>query len=147
MLFRSYVQGLALDIEKADEMRDDVTIDKEAYEKVLWLVCCAATSGEKAANRLKTFVAEKARNVKSPEQAEKCMEWWTTSKLTGTKPVLGSYYSEDEDAPNRRAGRMSMQFFVGSDPEVNVIGQAPDGFLIASIGGTKLIKDYTDPDY
>ena len=142
-----YAQGLALDIEKADEMRDDVTIDKEAYEKVLWLVCCAATSGEKAANRLKTFVAEKARNVKSPEQAEKCMEWWTTSKLTGTKPVLGSYYSEDEDAPNRRAGRMSMQFFVGSDPEVNVIGQAPDGFLIASIGGTKLIKDYTDPDY
>lgn len=142
-----YAQGLALDIEKADQMGDDVAIDKEAYEKVLWLVCRATTSGEKAANRLKTFVAERARKVESPEQAEECMEWWTTAKLTGTKPVLGSYYSEDEDAPNRRAGRMSFQFFVGDDPAVNVIAQAPDSVLFGSIGGTKLIKDYTDPDY
>ena len=142
-----YAQGLALDIEKADEMRDDVTIDKETYEKVLWLVCCAATSGEKAANKLKTFVAERARNVKSPEQAEECMEWWTTSKLTGAKPVLGAYDSENENPPNRRAGRMSLQISVVGDPEVNAIVQALDGVQIAAIGGTERVKDYSDPDY
>lgn len=142
-----YAQGLALDIEKADQMGDDVTIDKEAYEKVLWLVCCAAASSEKAANKLRTFVVERARNVKSPEQAEECMEWWTTAKLTGTKPVLGSYNSENENAPNRRAGRMSFQFFVGDDPAVNVIGQASDSVLFGAIGGTERVMDYSDPDY
>ena len=142
-----YAQGLALDIEKADEMRDDVTIDKDAYNKVLWLVCCAATSSEKAANKLRTFVVERARNVKSPEQAEECMEWWTTAKLTGAKPVLGSYNSENENAPNRRAGRMSVQIFVGDDPKVNVIGQASDGPMLASIGGTERVVDYSDSDY
>ena len=142
-----YAQGLALDIEKADEMRDDLTIDKDAYNKVLWLVCCAATSSEKAANKLRTFVVERARNVKSPGQAEECMEWWTTSKLTGTKPVLGSYNSENENAPNRRAGRMSVQFFVGDDPAVNVIGQASDSVLFGAIGGTERVMDYSDPDY
>ena len=142
-----YAQGLALDIEKADEMRDDLTIDKDAYNKVLWLVCCAATSSEKAANKLRTFVVERARNVKSPEQAEECMEWWTTAKLTGTKPVLGSYNSENENAPNRRAGRMSFQFFVGDDPAVNVIGQASDSVLFGAIGGTERVMDYSDPDY
>ena len=142
-----YAQGLALDIEKADEMRDDVTIDKDAYNKVLWLVCCAVTSSEKAANKLRTFVVERARNVKSPGQAEECMEWWTTAKLTGAKPVLGSYNSENENAPNRRAGRMSFQFFVGDDPAVNVIAQAPDGVLFGAIGGTERVMDYSDPDY
>lgn len=142
-----YAQGLALDIEKADEMRDDITIDKDAYNKVLWLVCCAVTSSEKAANKLRTFVVERARNVKSPEQAEECMEWWTTAKLTGAKPILGSYNSENENAPNRRAGRMSFQFFVGDDPAVNVIAQAPDGVLFGAIGGTERVMDYSDPDY
>lgn len=142
-----YAQGLALDIEKADEMRDDVTIDKDTYNKVLWLVCCAATSSEKAANKLRTFVVERARNVKSPEQAEECMEWWTTSKLTGAKPVLGSYNSEDENAPNRRAGRMSFQILVGDDPATNAIVQASDGPMLASVGGTERVMDYSDPDY
>lgn len=142
-----YAQGLALDIEKADQMGDDVTIDKEAYEKVLWLVCRAATSGEKAANKLKTFVAERARKVESPEQAEECMEWWITAKLTGEKPVLGAYDSENENAPNRRAGRMSFQVRVGDDPAVGAILQATDSIQIAAIGGTERVKDYTDPDY
>ena len=142
-----YAQGLALDIEKADQMGDNVTIDKEAYEKVLWLVCRAATSGEKAANKLKTFVAERARKVESPEQAEECMAWWTTAKLTGEKPVLGAYDSENENAPNRRAGRMSFQVRVGDDPAVGAILQATDGIQIAAIGGTERVKDYSDPDY
>lgn len=138
-----YAQGLALDVQLYDDIDEAArNIDKETYEKVLWMVCCAATSSEKAANKLKEFVAERARNVKSPEQAEECMEWWTTSKLTGAKPILGSYNSEDENAPNRRAGRMSMQFSVGDDPVVNVIGQAPDGVLIASIGGTERVVEY-----
>ena len=141
-----YAQGLALDVQLYDDIDEAArNIDKETYEKVLWLVCCAATSSEKAANKLKMFVSERARNVKSPEQAEECMEWWTTAKLTGAKPILGSYNSENENAPNRRAGRMSVQFFV--DPSVNVIGQAPDGVLIASIGGTDRVMDYSDPDY
>lgn len=145
-----YVQGLALDIELYDKVDDAGRVSKDDYEKVFWMVCRAVASNEKAANKLKAFVSERARRVKSPEQAEECMNWWTESKLAGTQPVVGAYDdSETEHSGsnyNRRNGITTIQFFVG-DERTNVIARGVDSVQICVIGGTERVKDYSDPDY
>lgn len=145
-----YAQGLALDIELYDEVDDAGRVSKDDYEKVFWMVCRAVTSNEKAANKLKAFVSERARQVESPEQAEECMNWWTESKLAGTQPVVGAY--DDSEAEhsggnyNRRSGITAVQFFVGDD-HTNVIARGADSVQICVIDGTERVKDYSDPDY
>lgn len=147
-----YAQGLALDIELYDKVDEaNRKIDKGTYEKVFWMVCRAATSDEKAANKLKAFVSERARQVESPEQAEECMNWWTTSKLAGTQPVVGAY--DDSEAEhsggnyNRRSGITAIQFYVGDDPRTNIIARGVDSVQLCAAGGTERVKDYSDPDY
>lgn len=145
-----YVQGLALDIELYDKVDDAGRVSKDDYEKVFWMVCRAVTSNEKAANKLKAFVSERARRVESPEQAEECMNWWTESKLAGTQPVVGAY--DDSEAEhsgsnyNRKNGITTIQFFVGKE-RTNVIARGVDSVQICVIGGTERVKDYSDPDY
>lgn len=66
-------------------------IDEEQGSKLLWLLCSAMTGNNKTANKLKDFVTKKAEKIITPEAAQECIAWYTSSIPMPGKSTIGSY--------------------------------------------------------